>query len=48
LLPERVHLSLRKQQALRYGENPHQAAALYVPAGREIAGLAAAKQLQGK
>jgi phosphoribosylaminoimidazolecarboxamide formyltransferase / IMP cyclohydrolase len=48
LLPERVHISLRKQQALRYGENPHQAAALYVPAGREIAGLAAAKQLQGK
>jgi phosphoribosylaminoimidazolecarboxamide formyltransferase/IMP cyclohydrolase len=48
LLPERVHISLRKQQALRYGENPHQAAALYVPAGREVAGLAAAKQLQGK
>jgi phosphoribosylaminoimidazolecarboxamide formyltransferase / IMP cyclohydrolase len=48
LLPERVHISLRKQQALRYGENPHQAAALYVPAGREITGLAAAKQLQGK
>src|SRR5262249_3287174 len=32
-LPERVHLALRKQQALRYGENPHQAAALYIPAG---------------
>jgi len=48
LLPERVHISLRKQQAFRYGENPHQAAALYVPAGREVAGLAAAKQLQGK
>jgi phosphoribosylaminoimidazolecarboxamide formyltransferase/IMP cyclohydrolase len=48
LLPERVHISLRRQQELRYGENPHQAAALYVPAGREVAGLAAAKQLQGK
>jgi len=48
LLPGRVHISLRKQQALRYGENPHQAAALYVPAEREVAGLAAAKQLQGK
>jgi len=47
-LPERVHLSLRKQQELRYGENPHQAAALYVPAGRAAGGLAAAKQLQGK
>jgi phosphoribosylaminoimidazolecarboxamide formyltransferase/IMP cyclohydrolase len=48
ILPERVHLSLRKQQELRYGENPHQAAALYVPAGRASEGLAAAKQLQGK
>jgi phosphoribosylaminoimidazolecarboxamide formyltransferase / IMP cyclohydrolase len=47
-LPERVHLSLRRQQELRYGENPHQAAALYVPAGRVPEGLAAAKQLQGK
>ena len=47
-LPERLHLSLRRQQELRYGENPHQAAALYVPAGRPLTGLAAAKQLQGK
>ena len=48
LLPERVHVALQKQQPLRYGENPHQAAALYVPAGRAPFGLAAAKQLQGK
>jgi phosphoribosylaminoimidazolecarboxamide formyltransferase/IMP cyclohydrolase len=48
LLPERVHLALRKQQELRYGENPHQAAALYIPAGKAPEGLAAAKQLQGK
>jgi phosphoribosylaminoimidazolecarboxamide formyltransferase / IMP cyclohydrolase len=48
LLPERVHLALRRQQELRYGENPHQAAALYVPADRAPEGLAAAKQLQGK
>ncbi len=41
VLPERVHIALRRQQELRYGENPHQAAALYVP-------VAAAKQLQGK
>jgi len=47
-LPERVHVALRKQQELRYGENPHQAAALYVPPGRAPEGLAAAKQLQGK
>jgi phosphoribosylaminoimidazolecarboxamide formyltransferase / IMP cyclohydrolase len=48
LLTERFHLALRRQQELRYGENPHQAAALYVPAGRAPQGLAAAKQLQGK
>jgi phosphoribosylaminoimidazolecarboxamide formyltransferase / IMP cyclohydrolase len=47
-LPERVHFALRKQQELRYGENPHQAAALYVPAGAAPEGLAAAHQLQGK
>jgi phosphoribosylaminoimidazolecarboxamide formyltransferase/IMP cyclohydrolase len=48
VLPERVHLALEKQQSLRYGENPHQAAALYVPAGSAPTGLAAAEQLQGK
>src|ERR1700738_3272923 len=48
ILPERLHLALRRQQELRYGENPHQAAALYVPGGRPPEGLAAAKQLQGK
>ena len=48
ILPERVHLALRLQQELRYGENPHQSAALYVPAGKAPDGLAAAKQLQGK
>ncbi len=48
VLPERVHIALRRQQDLRYGENPHQAAALYVPTGGAPEGLAAAKQLQGK
>ena len=47
-LPERLHLALCRQQELRYGENPHQAAALYIPTGRAAFGLAAAKQLQGK
>jgi phosphoribosylaminoimidazolecarboxamide formyltransferase/IMP cyclohydrolase len=47
-LPERLHFALRRRQELRYGENPHQLAALYVPAGRESLGFAAAKQLQGK
>jgi phosphoribosylaminoimidazolecarboxamide formyltransferase/IMP cyclohydrolase len=31
LLPETLHVSLRKAQDLRYGENPHQQAALYGP-----------------
>jgi phosphoribosylaminoimidazolecarboxamide formyltransferase/IMP cyclohydrolase len=48
ILPQRIHLALERQQPLRYGENPHQAAALYVPAGKPPFGLAAAKQLQGK
>src|SRR4029077_2763364 len=29
ILPERLHPALRRRQELRYGENPHQAAALY-------------------
>jgi phosphoribosylaminoimidazolecarboxamide formyltransferase/IMP cyclohydrolase len=33
---------------LRYGENPHQQAALYIPAGPHSAGIAQAEQVQGK
>ena len=47
-LPERIHIALERKQAMRYGENPHQAAALYIPAGTPAAGLAGAKQLGGK
>ncbi len=48
LLPARLHLAFARQQGLRYGENPHQRAALYTPAGTAASGLAAARQLQGK
>ena len=48
ILPDYVHVMLRQQHGLRYGENPHQHAALYAPAGHPPQGLAAAKQLQGK
>src|SRR2546430_15544562 len=48
ILPERVHIALRRQQELRYGENPHQAAALYVSAGPAPERLGAGKQTQGK
>ena len=47
-LPQRINIALERRQAMRYGENPHQAAALYVPAGRAATGLAGARQLQGK
>jgi phosphoribosylaminoimidazolecarboxamide formyltransferase / IMP cyclohydrolase len=47
-LPERLHIALERRQPMRYGENPHQSAALYIPAGRPAVGLAGAKQLQGK
>lgn len=48
MLPLRLHFDFERQQTMRYGENPHQQAALYVPAGRPRAGFAAARQLQGK
>ena len=38
----------RTQAIDALGENPHQAAAMYIAAGRPAAGLAGAKQLQGK
>jgi phosphoribosylaminoimidazolecarboxamide formyltransferase/IMP cyclohydrolase len=46
-LPEKFTLSFVKQQDLRYGENPHQAAAFYRDADA-VTGLAKAKQLHGK
>jgi len=44
-LPAVLDLRAAKIMDLRYGENPHQAAALY---GRRGAGIAGAAQLQGK
>ena len=46
VFPDRMSLTLRKQQALRYGENPQQPAAFYVE--RAGAGLSALKQRGGK
>jgi len=46
VFPERLTISATRRQALRYGENPHQAAALYATDGR--AGAANARQVQGK
>jgi len=47
-LPENLHLNFRKLADLRYGENPHQQAALYVDPGAGGRGLARARQIQGK
>jgi phosphoribosylaminoimidazolecarboxamide formyltransferase/IMP cyclohydrolase len=47
-LQDTVNLSLQKKQDLRYGENPHQKAALYVDRKTSEASVAYAKQLHGK
>jgi phosphoribosylaminoimidazolecarboxamide formyltransferase / IMP cyclohydrolase len=46
--PAQLHLELSRHAPLRYGENPHQKAALYIPSGRPASGLAGARQFQGK
>ena len=46
--PETYTVQFEKVQDLRYGENPHQKAAFYRRRVRGKAGLADAKQLQGK
>ena len=47
-LPETLHRNFRKTADLRYGENPHQKAALYRDPTTSGRGLAYAAQLQGK
>src|SRR3954452_10769008 len=48
LFPETLPLTMQRGEALRYGENPHQKAALYLPAGPHARGVAQAEQVQGK
>jgi len=48
-LPSNMELNLSKESSLRYGENPHQKAALYSVSGWDFKNsLAGAKPLQGK
>jgi phosphoribosylaminoimidazolecarboxamide formyltransferase / IMP cyclohydrolase len=47
-LPDEIPLELAKVNDLRYGENPHQRAALYRIVGDDGHGVATASQLQGK
>ena len=47
-MPEQVTIGLTRVSSLRYGENPHQRGALYVPASGGSGGLARARQLHGR
>lgn len=46
--PRRISFSGTLKQSLRYGENPHQSAALYMVDGSTRVGAAHASQIQGK
>lgn len=46
--PQHLRFAYTKKMDLRYGENPHQRAALYAHAHGENTGVANVKQLQGK
>ena len=48
LFPETITLAMSCGAELRYGENPHQQAALYLPQGPHGRGIAQAEQVQGK
>lgn len=46
--PRTFNTQFHKAQEMRYGENPHQRAAFYVEGNPAEAGIATARQLQGK
>ena len=46
--PEQITMSYEKMEDLRYGENPHQSAALYMESMARAGSLVYAKQLNGK
>ncbi len=46
--PQTWTFSSKLRMGLRYGENPHQQSALYVPVGPHAPGIAQAEQVQGK
>jgi phosphoribosylaminoimidazolecarboxamide formyltransferase/IMP cyclohydrolase len=46
--PRTFNTQFHKTQEMRYGENPHQQAAFYVEANPAEAGIATARQIQGK
>ncbi len=48
MFPETLPVTILRGAELRYGENPHQKAALYLPLAPHARGIAQAEQLQGK
>ncbi|GGE35627.1 bifunctional purine biosynthesis protein PurH [Pullulanibacillus camelliae] len=48
VFPETYTVTFEKRQELRYGENPHQAAAFYEEPFQDASSIAGAKQLHGK
>ena len=48
MFPPRMTVPVKLHQPLRYGENPHQSAALYIPAFAPGGSLADHRQIQGK
>ncbi len=46
--PRTLNLQFQHALSMRYGENPHQAAAFYIAHGEHEPSLASAKQIQGK
>jgi phosphoribosylaminoimidazolecarboxamide formyltransferase / IMP cyclohydrolase len=48
MFPDMLAVNGNRVDELRYGENPHQRAALYVPVGPHGHGIAQAEQVQGK
>lgn len=48
VFPDRLKISVRKTSDLRYGENPHQKAALYRIEGASGAGVSSWRRLHGK
>jgi phosphoribosylaminoimidazolecarboxamide formyltransferase/IMP cyclohydrolase len=48
VFPDTLPITTTLSAELRYGENPHQSAALYLPVGPAARGIAQARQVQGK
>ena len=46
--PDTMPMAFKRSDELRYGENPHQSAAIYIPQDGSVSGVPQATQIQGK